>query len=54
MSDDGDNGSSDDSGFSPLSSRSGESRGGNVLRRAMRWETLALVAFLVILAAVAS
>ncbi|MCF3142165.1 hypothetical protein [Streptomyces platensis] len=55
---------SDDSGYSDdssdsgcLTTRSGGSRGPadlSVLRRAMRWETFALVAILVILAMVAS
>ncbi|MEU8914243.1 MULTISPECIES: hypothetical protein [Streptomyces] len=54
MSDDGNNGTSDDGGYSPLRSGSGNSSDLNVLRRAMRWETFALVAFLVILAIVAS
>ncbi|MEU8779995.1 hypothetical protein [Streptomyces sp. NPDC048637] len=60
MSDSGDSGNSDDSsdsGYSMPSSgsgRSGRSLDSNVLQRAMRWETFALVAFLVILAVVAS
>ncbi|AWN31410.1 hypothetical protein [Streptomyces sp. NEAU-S7GS2] len=49
-----DDGTSDDGGYSPLRGGSGGSSDLNVLRRAMRWETFALVAFLVILAIVAS
>ncbi|MFI1158980.1 hypothetical protein [Streptomyces sioyaensis] len=63
MSDGGDNGGSGDGGYGGDSSDSGSawqpSRSSSapdwrVLRRAMRWETFALVLFLVILAAVAS
>lgn len=54
VSDDGDNGTSDDGGYSTLRGGSGGSSDLNVLRRAMRWETFALVAFLVVLAIVAS
>ncbi|MFE1177098.1 hypothetical protein [Streptomyces sp. NPDC058773] len=58
MSDGGDSGHSDDSSDSGPSvlghGRSGSSLDLGVLRRAMRWETFALLALLVILAAVAS
>ncbi|MFI9075444.1 hypothetical protein ACIGW8_02870 [Streptomyces sioyaensis] len=64
MSDGGDNGSNGDGGYGgdgydsgsawqPSRSSIGASDWG-VLRRAMRWETFALVLFLVVLAAVAS
>ncbi|QTZ95486.1 hypothetical protein [Streptomyces auratus] len=64
MSDGGDNGSNGDGGYGgdsydsgpawqPSRSSSGASDWG-VLRRAMRWETFALVLFLVVLAVVAS
>ncbi|MFJ9467792.1 hypothetical protein [Streptomyces caniferus] len=48
----GDNGP--DSGSSVLSGRSTGSPDLSVLRRAMRWETLAILAILVVVAAVAS
>ncbi|MET7799229.1 hypothetical protein [Streptomyces decoyicus] len=56
MSDSGDSG---DSGYGDdgMSSRSSSPSGlpsASVLRRAMRWETFALVVFLVVLAAMAS
>ncbi|MFI9259442.1 hypothetical protein ACIGT4_17310 [Streptomyces sioyaensis] len=64
MSDGGDNGGSGDGGYGGDSSdsglpwqpsrRSSSAPDWGVLRRAMRWETFALVLFLVVLAALAS
>ncbi|MEX2972066.1 hypothetical protein [Streptomyces sp. C184] len=61
MSDGGDNGGNGDGGYGgdtgpawqPRRSSSGATDWG-ILRRAMRWETFALVLFLVVLAAIAS
>ncbi|WP_406222100.1 hypothetical protein [Streptomyces decoyicus] len=56
MSDSGDAGDSGygDDGMSSRGSSSSSLPSVSVLRRAMRWETLALVVFLVALAAIAS
>ncbi|MFC9229711.1 hypothetical protein ACFTZI_12215 [Streptomyces decoyicus] len=56
MSDSGDSGDSGygDDGMSSRSSSSSSLPSTSVLRRAMRWETFALVLFLVVLAAIAS
>ncbi|MEU5016201.1 hypothetical protein AB0G60_02050 [Streptomyces angustmyceticus] len=57
MSDDGDSGYDDggaQSGSSVLHGRSANSTDLSVLRRAMRWETLAILVILVVLAAAAS
>ncbi|MFI0903170.1 hypothetical protein ACH4TE_06415 [Streptomyces sioyaensis] len=50
----GDSSDSSDSGSAWQPSRSSSAPDWGVLRRAMRWETFALLLFLVILAAVAS
>ncbi|MFD0164348.1 hypothetical protein ACFVJH_09330 [Streptomyces decoyicus] len=56
MSDSGDSGNSGygDDGMSSRRSSSSSLPSASVLRRAMRWETFALVVFLVVLAAIAS
>ncbi len=56
VSDSGDSGDSGygDDGMSSRSSSSSSLPSVSVLRRAMRWETFALVVFLVVVAAIAS